>query len=464
MIIRKISLVLIMILFYAISTLADVPHLINFQGTLTDSTGNPITGNRSMRFFLYADSVGGSPLWSTNHDMVYIVDGLFRVILGSVASLPESLFDGSTLWLATQVTPDLVPFAQRQPLNTVPYSFRSLDADYASLADSAGYASYSDTAGYALSGVGLSLPYSGSASSSSNVFSVTNTASTYFGAAIYGERSSLGNSGYLGGTYGAYGEYGNGNKGYMGSSDYGVYGSHQSTGNYGDLGDAEYGVYGRHTSGNEGYIGSDQFGVYGKNDGSANWGYLGGTSLGAYGKNTASNNYGQLGASNYGVYGSGNGAGRKGVQGNHSTGNYGYLGGEDIGAYGSNYSTGNTGYLGGDSIGVYGHGSVYAGYFDGSVKIGHSGTPFLEIREITGTTTSVGRLTEIDYPTGYNYTNTRILYTAIHLPADIWVTAGCAVDTTLNISCKLLPTFIELWHAYSATYWNRPYRLVLMKM
>ena len=412
--------------------LSNVPHLINFQGTLTDSTGNPITGTRYIRFFLYADSTGGIPLWMESHSTVEITDGLFRITLGSEDLLPDSLFDGSVLWLAIQVNPDPMPFSQRQPLHTVSYSFHSLDADRASRADSADYAA------------GLSLPYSGSASSSSNVFSVTNTASTGLGAAIYGEKSSLGSSGYLGGTYGAFGEYGNGNKGYMGSSNYGVYGSHQSAGNWGDLGDVDYGVYGRHNSGNEGYIGSDQFGVYGKNNGSANWGYLGSGSLGAYGKHTSTNNYGQLGSSNYGVYGSGNGANRKGVQGNHSSGNYGYLGS--------------------DSIGVYGHGNDYAGYFDGNVKIGTTGTSISEIKVISGTTASSGMYTQISYPASYDTSNTLLLGAQIQSSFGYWYALGTHITSTEHLYCILLPTNINLYYTSSPSFWNRPYRIILMKM
>ena len=54
---------------------ADVPSQINYQGTLTDSAGDPITGIYSMTFSLYADSTGGSSLWSETHTSVEVTNG-----------------------------------------------------------------------------------------------------------------------------------------------------------------------------------------------------------------------------------------------------------------------------------------------------------------------------------------------------------------------------------------------------
>jgi hypothetical protein len=135
-------------------TLADVPHLINFQGTLADSTGNPITGTRDVQFSLYADSIGGAPLWSEMHSAVDIADGVFRVSLGSVNTLSPYLFDGSVLWLGILVSPDVQELSSRQPFVSVPYGFRSQEADHAVASDSALIAAYSDTAEYAFTGAG----------------------------------------------------------------------------------------------------------------------------------------------------------------------------------------------------------------------------------------------------------------------------------------------------------------------
>ena len=125
------------ILLVASGTFATVPNQINFQGTLTDSAGNPITDTRQMDFAIYTTETGGSPLWSETHSSVEIVDGLFRVQLGSVTPVPSSLFDGSLLWLGIQVSPDVQELTPRQSLVTIPYSYKTANADSADFADNA---------------------------------------------------------------------------------------------------------------------------------------------------------------------------------------------------------------------------------------------------------------------------------------------------------------------------------------
>ena len=102
---------------------ADVPNYINFQGTLTDSSGNPITGTETMTFSLYTDTVGVSSMWSETHTSVELVDGLFRVQLGSVTPLLPSLLDESSLWLGITVSgnSEMSPLMQ---VVSVAYSYR----------------------------------------------------------------------------------------------------------------------------------------------------------------------------------------------------------------------------------------------------------------------------------------------------------------------------------------------------
>jgi hypothetical protein len=109
--------------FCAAVAFADVPHLINFQGTLSDTTGTPITGTRSMLFQLFSDSTGGYyPLWVETHASVEIQDGLFRVVLGNVTPLPYSAFDGQERWLQIEVDGEtLLP---RTKIASVPYAFK----------------------------------------------------------------------------------------------------------------------------------------------------------------------------------------------------------------------------------------------------------------------------------------------------------------------------------------------------
>jgi hypothetical protein len=79
---------------------AAVPHLINYQGRLTNIAGQPVPdGPHSVSFVLYPDSVSGAPLWSETTDVV-TEDGLFSYLLGSQSVLESSLFtDNQDLYL-----------------------------------------------------------------------------------------------------------------------------------------------------------------------------------------------------------------------------------------------------------------------------------------------------------------------------------------------------------------------------
>jgi len=83
------------------------------------------------------------------------------------------------------------------------------------------------------------------------------------GLGVYGENSSSGRSGYLGGnSYGAFGQRTSDRFGYLGGV-FGAYGQYSSN-KYGFLGGATWGAYGQYNSTNYGYLGSSSCGVYGE--------------------------------------------------------------------------------------------------------------------------------------------------------------------------------------------------------
>ncbi len=91
---------------------AAVPRLLSYQGTLTDTTGIPLSGPRDMTFRLYPDSIGAVPVfWQEQHPAVPVEAGLFQLKLGGLVALPESLFDMTALWLGVTVgtDPELSP-------------------------------------------------------------------------------------------------------------------------------------------------------------------------------------------------------------------------------------------------------------------------------------------------------------------------------------------------------------------
>ena len=73
---------------------AQVPQLINYQGYLTDSEGDPINGAHSMEFKIYSVATGGTALWSEMQGTLTVTEGYFNVILGSDTPIPRSVFSG----------------------------------------------------------------------------------------------------------------------------------------------------------------------------------------------------------------------------------------------------------------------------------------------------------------------------------------------------------------------------------
>jgi len=119
---------------------ADVPHLINFQGRIADTAGNPITGTRSITFNMYDAEGGGNLLWHETHPNITVTDGIFEVLIGSVSSL-DLPFD-KQYYLGIQVgsDPEMTP---RQKIASVGYAYKAEKAEYA---DSAATAAMSTTA------------------------------------------------------------------------------------------------------------------------------------------------------------------------------------------------------------------------------------------------------------------------------------------------------------------------------
>ncbi|MFH1768458.1 MAG: hypothetical protein ABH858_04805 [Candidatus Omnitrophota bacterium] len=80
---------LFFILIYGLSLVdcrCEVPHLINYQGRLTDSGGAALNGSYSITFRIYDASSGGTFLWQETQSVV-IQEGVFNVLLGSVTNL-----------------------------------------------------------------------------------------------------------------------------------------------------------------------------------------------------------------------------------------------------------------------------------------------------------------------------------------------------------------------------------------
>jgi hypothetical protein len=106
----------------------SVPDQLNYQGYLADASDSiAITADLAMTFRLFDSETKGVELWSETHSAVEVNNGLFQVQLGSFTLFPDWLFDGSDMWLQTEVGSEIL--TPRKPLVSVAYSQRTNSAE-----------------------------------------------------------------------------------------------------------------------------------------------------------------------------------------------------------------------------------------------------------------------------------------------------------------------------------------------
>jgi hypothetical protein len=76
------ALVTSLILVTSIS--ADIPHLIRYQGKVTDKQGAPLNGAYNITFRIYDSATGGTLLWSETQPSIPVNNGIFTVLLGNI--------------------------------------------------------------------------------------------------------------------------------------------------------------------------------------------------------------------------------------------------------------------------------------------------------------------------------------------------------------------------------------------
>lgn len=140
---KKIAIVfLIGFFFYSLSSLihlpssfvyAAVPHLINYQGRLTDASAKPLEGAYDITFRIYDAEAAGSLLWEETHLGAVIQKGVFNVGLGSVTNL-NLVFD-IPYFLEIKVGTEVM--SPRQRITSAGYSVRTEKAENAIQAENA---------------------------------------------------------------------------------------------------------------------------------------------------------------------------------------------------------------------------------------------------------------------------------------------------------------------------------------
>ncbi len=115
--------------------LAQSPHLLNYQGRLTDANGKGAGGPLVLIFSIYSDSSGTNKMWTETHTKVYTDEnGVFHELLGGASHFPANLFSTpGERWLGLQVgsEPEMRPLSRMTPVAT------AVHAHHASKADSA---------------------------------------------------------------------------------------------------------------------------------------------------------------------------------------------------------------------------------------------------------------------------------------------------------------------------------------
>lgn len=124
----RLTVFLFVLLLFSIAVVYGmVPPKINYQGYLTDSSGNPINDPVLVTFRIYTAPEGGTPLWEEEH-YVTPENGVYSVVLGT-GILLDLDYSQSEFYLGIEVGTDgeMIP---RQELTSVGAShtaFRALN-------------------------------------------------------------------------------------------------------------------------------------------------------------------------------------------------------------------------------------------------------------------------------------------------------------------------------------------------
>lgn len=110
-------------LLQSVTGTSTTPPYLNYQGTLRDAEGKPISGVHKLTFRIYDDVTAPLPaaLWMEEHNEVTVRDGQFSVLLGNNKPIPPQLFTGPDMFIGVTVAPmdEMVP---RQRFASAPYA------------------------------------------------------------------------------------------------------------------------------------------------------------------------------------------------------------------------------------------------------------------------------------------------------------------------------------------------------
>jgi hypothetical protein len=101
----------------------EVPNVVNYQGYLVNTNGEPLSATVNMTFALYATAQGDSALWTETHQQVEITNGVFSLILGNTTSFDNESLEGKRyLGVTVGGDPEMAP---RQQLTSAFFAMRA---------------------------------------------------------------------------------------------------------------------------------------------------------------------------------------------------------------------------------------------------------------------------------------------------------------------------------------------------
>ena len=162
------AIVVPVLVFSESSVTPPIPHLINYQGMLTDDSGTPLNDTPDITFEIWNAPSGGTRRWWETQSNVSVVNGLFNVILGNVNPINLSFYQDENYWLQIIVEEDTMP--SRLKFTSVAFAYRAQKSDTAAYAISGGSYSHNHDADY----VNVNGPDSVRGSSAGYMFQVKN--------------------------------------------------------------------------------------------------------------------------------------------------------------------------------------------------------------------------------------------------------------------------------------------------
>ncbi len=101
----KLFFTLIMLVVLISISMANASQIINYQGKITDSDGEPVAdGDYQIIFTIY--DAGGASQWTSDVQDVPVSSGLFNYPLGSVIPIPDDIFENPNLFLGIKIGDD----------------------------------------------------------------------------------------------------------------------------------------------------------------------------------------------------------------------------------------------------------------------------------------------------------------------------------------------------------------------